>query len=227
MRRALTLALFATLTACSGGDDGDGTTTPTGDDGVANIEGSVFALDISELSVANADEALSDVISLFFSGTIVLHTHQQDGTGVKVQMGYAEADGSQDVCAPTSNFPNATFTGNDFDFGPSDTTINTTTTSFQVLGMSGGGTVSADGQSLDDLELQGKVDLRQAVGFAGFDDVTDLCDTFSNLDLDCGDCGDGSISCVDLELVGMRAVRDTYEFTSISQSDAAANCPTR
>jgi len=228
MSRTTALALCTLLSACSGGDDGTGTgTTPDGGDDVADIEGATFALDISGLEAPNADPALVDVITLFFSGTIVLHTSGQDASGVGVQMGYALADGSQDTCAPTSQFPDASFSGSDFDFGPQDTTIYTTTTSFVVGQMAGSGTVSDDGTSLDDLELAGSVDLRQAVGFAGFDEVETLCDTFANLAVDCYDCGDGSVSCVDLELAGMSASRGGYEFMPISQSEAAANCPTQ
>ena len=130
MNRALTLVAttFSLLAGCGGGGD-DGTTGSTpGDDGVANIEGATFALNIDDLTVPNADEALADIISLFFSGTIVLHTSGQTDSGASVQMGYALSDGSQDDCAPTSDFPDVTF-GDDsaFSFGPADTNINTTT----------------------------------------------------------------------------------------------------
>jgi hypothetical protein len=220
MRHILTALLATSLAACSGGGD-DGTATT---EGVASIDGSTYEVNIGGLTTPNADPDLASVIKLFFSAPVLLHVHGQTEGGMNVRMAFGDG-AAQDPCAPTSDFPAATFTGSDFDFGPSTTTFYTTTTSFEVLDLAGMGTVSSGGSSLDDLELSGRVDLRQAIGFAGFDDVDNLCSTFSELGLTCADCGDGSATCVDLELAGMSAASVDIDVQPISASEAAAACP--
>jgi len=221
MRRLFAL-VPALLLACSGGD-GDGTGSTA--DEVAAIDGNTYELNIAGLSTPNADPDLATVVKLFFSAPVLLHAHGQDASGMNVRMAFGDDAGGQSLCAPTSEFPSASFTGSVFDFGPGDTTFYTTTTSFEVLDLMGTGTVSDDGETFTGLQLMGRVDLRQAIGFAGFDDADGLCSTFGELGLSCADCGDGSATCVDLELAGMSAARVDIDVDTISPSEAAANCP--
>lgn len=223
MRALFLFAVPTFLAACSGDGAAAGDTATTA---FPAIEGQAWELNVGGLSTPNAEPELATVIGLFFSSPVLLQAHGQGDDGFAIRMGFGDGAGGQDACTPTSELPDATVDGAGFTFGPADTTFATSTTTFDVLDLSGSGSVSADGQTLTALQLAGRVDLRQAVGFAGFDDVDVLCDTFGGLGLTCADCGDGSATCVELQLAGMSAAAVGADVQPISAADAAAACPT-
>lgn len=223
MRRLFPIATALCLAACSG-DGASPTDTAAG--GIADIDGQAYLLNVAGLSTPNADPDLATVIQLFFTSPVLLQAHGQTEAGFDIRMAFGGEGDTQDPCTATSDMPSATVDGSGFVFGPGDTTFYTTDNAFEVLDLEGSGTVSEDGTSLTALQLAGRVDLRQAVGFAGFDDVTVLCDTFDGLGLTCADCGDGSATCVDLQLAGMAAAAVPTEVQPQSPADAADACPT-
>jgi hypothetical protein len=203
MHKLAPIALIALL-ACNGTDPGD---TDLAEDPM--LEGSVYRLNVNGLTISGADDGLNDLVKLFFSQAVLARL--TDVSDSEMTMALALGDPETDPivrnpCFGDISLPPVALTDLSFALGPQDLAVPSATGDFTIAGFSLAGTISEDGDDMDDLVLDGEVDFRLAEG-SNFGTPEGLCESFTELGVPCGACSDGELFCATLNITGLTATR--------------------
>lgn len=216
--------LFAMLlAACSGARE----STDTGEtQEPVDLEGAVYELSVSAITIPDADEGLADLVQLMISRVILVQLHDVTDAALALRLGFGVDDAEppvQDACSPTVELPGAARSGDAFEVGPGDTTFQGPDNTYTIQGLHVLGTIQPDGRAILDTSLEGRVDLRQAE-VLGIGSAEDLCGTLGNLGVICAPCDDGEVYCADLRVEGVRASRVEAEMVAVGSPDPG-DCP--
>lgn len=134
--------------------------------------------------------------------------------------------GQQDLCNETIALPEARFTDPDFQIGPGDWMITVSGFDVQIRDYQLTGTFSEDWETMDEVNLTGRLDLRDLEGLVdGFTPQT-LCSLIALSGDPCEECGSPSGRfCVDIDIRDIEGARQTWSVVPRSPQQVA-NDPT-
>lgn len=208
------------LVACTGGPVEETTDTPP-----LEIEGATFLVSFAGLTIPGAEDGFADLLRLAVTRPILIHAAAADDSSVdfRLAVGVEGSDPAvQDACTVTVDFPTAALTGAAFGTEPQDLTFELDQP-YTLYDMVVVGEATAD--SLEDVILEGTLDMRQVSSFfETVGDADEICETTAELGLPCEPCDDGEVYCVWASLQGLRA--DRVEVEVVAVPPLAASCPT-
>jgi hypothetical protein len=231
--RALPLIL---LLACNS----DGTDTDT--DAPIALEGSTYEVVLSSVAITGASGAAAELIRSAAPSSILMHADSADDTTVtwRLAFGTDEDPVTQDACARTTDLPEGTVEGDEFQVGPEDLDLpGEVPWTFGELTLEGTlpgevpwtfgeltleGTLSADRSEITDLTMSGVVDAREIFELLPIPSSAEaLCGTFDGFGISCEACADSEIACASLEITGLSASRVDVDVTAVTSVGADCN----
>jgi hypothetical protein len=214
--RALPLIL---LLACNS----DGTDTDT--DAPIALEGSTYEVVLSSVAITGASGAAAELIRSAAPSSILMHADSADDTTVtwRLAFGTDEDPVTQDACARTTDLPEGTVEGDEFQVGPEDLDLpGEVPWTFGELTLEG--TLSADRSEITDLTMSGVVDAREIFELLPIPSSAEaLCGTFDGFGISCEACADSEIACASLEITGLSASRVDVDVTAVTSVGADCN----
>lgn len=208
------------LMACSPDSEPDPEPVPDVD-----LTDAAFTLDVSGLTVADADPGLGTLVRLFFTRTPLIGFHDVSDDELTIRMGFT-ARGvepvEQDPCTITLELPPASRDGLAIELGPVDVVFQGAAVDYEIVDLTMSGVVSDDGQRLTQLTLSGEVDLRQVEALE-FGTAENLCGSMADLELPCVPCDDGEATCARMQIEGITGSRVDVEVEAIEVLDPSCD----
>jgi hypothetical protein len=218
--RSLSVVL-ALLAGCTGSE-------PESTDDVLDLEGSTYKMILTGMTVVGADDALADVLSLFFTKEVVVEYTNVTDTSADMTIGYFNVNTDpleQDECLPTVSLDGATLDADlKFSYGPTTTDFYNTDGSYTVNDYYVNGQITKDGSQSVDVTMGGWVDLRDIEATGAIPDAQGGCDTAAGFGLPCTPCSDNEELCLNIELVDLLANQRDAEMSHINPGDPPASC---
>jgi len=216
MRQALTSLLWVSLVlGCGTKDDPADSVSPTaGQTWWANLDG----LEMLEPKEAGG---LLDLVAtdypLLFSATDV---SDSDFTFL---FALANEDITQDHCSRTITMEGISLsTDGRFEFGPEDFTLpnGAMTEDLHMTGQ-----FSNDLSTIHSISMQGTIQLESIpedlLPLGGID----ICELLGTIDINCGECRDGSDKCLPMHMIGVTgSLQDDVILQAIAQADSYEDC---
>ena len=219
--RALALAtVLVPLTACTGEklDTAGGDADP--------LVGRTYEVDLSKGDVEGAED-LAATISAILTAPVLTGITSEGGGSIEMRLALGESDSplAQDLCARTLEMPTGTFDGTNIEIGPETVSFNADGVDYTLDDFHVTGALSADGNAIDDMSLSLTMDMTQAAAYLGSSDGQSVCDDLiAPLGLTCGDCGDGTTTCLSATMTGIPADRVDITLEKVAESNAAEGC---
>lgn len=178
----------------------------------ASLVGRTYNLDLSSGRFVEP-EGIGAILSGYLTVPILIGVVSAD---TEIEMiGAVGVEGSnppaQDICAPTMDFPEATFTDNPyFQIGPANTIINVSDYSIEIQDLFVAGAFAPNGDYIAGAVLKGSVDTRPLATIMNEECVEggpdypacldEICNLAAGIGVACEPCGDGQNYCLSIHV---------------------------
>jgi hypothetical protein len=221
----------ATLSWCGGTEEVEFTTSALGTpvEEPEALVGRVYSLDLANARWVEP-EGVGDYISGMLT-TALLVSVEEVGADLRF-MGAMSTEGTeeQDVCLPTTDFPDADFAHDPyFQIGPQDLTLALGGYEAFIRDFELSGVFTADGDEIARGQIVGQIDIRDIAdalaGTLGTSDPDTICGYLVFLGAACETCdSDGSETCLDVHIDQIDAPAVDGAMESIAQQDCHEDC---